>query len=77
VAGCLDHLSNDASCPGVAALDRGGGQEYLAHQRAPCRQVPERRRVQVLQRGVVIAGGERGLSDFRCEGFSGFLLCPF
>ena len=59
VAGRLEHAAHDARGPGVAALDRGRGQQYLADQRGSRRQVPQRRRVQVPARGVVVACGER------------------
>ena len=58
-AGRLEDTAQDAGGHRVAALDRGGGQQYLAHQRAPRRQLAQRRRPQVFLRGVVVAGGER------------------
>jgi hypothetical protein len=56
---CLQHPAYDVSRLGIAALDRGGGQEYLAYQRGSRCQIPRRQRVQVFRGGVVIAGGER------------------
>jgi len=43
VAGSHKHTANDAGGRGVAALDRGGGQQYLAHQRGPRRPGPAAR----------------------------------
>ncbi len=59
VAGCVEHAADDAVGSGVAALDRGGGQEYLAYQRGSRCQVPQRPRIQVLQGSAVIVRGER------------------
>ena len=62
LAGGLERPGEDAGRQGIAAADRGAGQQELADQGASRRQLA-RRRLQVLLRGVVIAGGERDLSQ--------------
>ena len=52
VAGDPEHFAHQARSLGVAALDGGGGQEYLAHQCGSRRQVPQKSRVQVLLSGL-------------------------
>jgi hypothetical protein len=55
----LSRPAHDAAPLRVAALDCGGGQEYLAYQRGSRRQIPQRGDVQVFHGGVMIAGGQR------------------
>jgi hypothetical protein len=68
---CPEHIANDASGRGVAALDRSGSQEYLAHQCCARRQVPQRPGVQVHHSGLVIVRGERDPGQQQAAGGSG------
>ena len=68
LVGCLERTAEDPSGHGVASSHRVGGQEQLAHQRVPRPRVTQRRRLQVLLRGVMIAGGKGDLASSRLRG---------
>ena len=58
-AGCVQGASEQARSRGIAMLDRGGSQQYLAHQCLARRQVAQGRCPQVLLDAMVITGRER------------------
>jgi transposase len=58
-----------AGLPAVEALRQVWVQQYY--------RVIDEHGEQVMRREAGVHGLPPGLSDFRCEGFSGFLLCPF
>ena len=58
-AGCVQGGSEQARGRGIATIDRGAGQQYLAHQRLAWRQVAEDLFPQVLLDAMVITGRER------------------
>jgi hypothetical protein len=58
-AGCVQGGSEQARGRGIATIDRGAGQQYLAHQRLAWRQVAQGRCPQVLLDAMVITSRER------------------
>jgi hypothetical protein len=61
-AGRPERTGHDAGGHRVAAADRGRGQQELVYQGAPWCQLSWRR-LEILLRGVMVAGRERHLSQ--------------
>jgi hypothetical protein len=60
-------------CPDLEEFARACETPAGERERADLRPLPRQLRLE-LQYALPC---RQGLSDFRCEGFSGFLLCPF